>query len=155
MSSTIYFKIVRNLLDEYLSDGTGNSSRPSTTLETLNSYNKEYRFVNPNNVDKCDLLADKSACLKETFGASTPCSFWTYDQKHYTSTAVTEFNLVCGEYAKIQLLQVGVMIGVFIGAIGFGKMSDSMGRSKCLTAALITSFFGMFFAGLAPSKCQK
>ena len=66
---------------------------------------------------------------------------------------VTEFNLVCSEYVKIQFLQVGVMIGVFVGAIGFGKMSDSMGRSKCLTAALITSFFGMLFAALSPSKC--
>ena len=65
---------------------------------------------------------------------------------------MTEFNLVCSDFVKIQFLQVGVMIGVFMGAIGFGKMSDSMGRAKCLTVALITSFFGMLLGGFAPSK---
>ena len=44
------------------------------------------------------------------------------------------------------------MIGVFIGAIGFGSMSDNKGRKPCVMAALITSFFGMLLGAFAPSK---
>ena len=39
-----------------------------------------------------------------------------------------------------------------IGAIGFGKMSDNMGRKPCLGTALLTSFFGMFLGSFAPSE---
>ena len=35
------------------------------------------------------------------------------------------------------MLQVAVMVGVFAGAIGFGWMSDNLGRQKCLCVALI------------------
>ena len=47
------------------------------------------------------------------------------------------------------------MIGVFIGAIGFGSMSDNKGRKPCVMAALITSFFGMLLGAFAPSKNSK
>merc|ERR1719394_517869 len=43
------------------------------------------------------------------------------------------------------------MIGVFIGAIGFGSMSDNKGRKPCVMAALITSFFGMLLGAFAPN----
>ena len=77
---------------------------------------------------------------------------WEYDKIHYQRTAVTEFNLVCGDVFYQQGLQIGVMIGVFIGAIGFGSMSDNKGRKPCVMAALITSFFGMLLGAFAPSK---
>ena len=77
---------------------------------------------------------------------------WEYDKIHYQRTAVTEFNLVCGDVFYQQGLQIGVMIGVFIGAIGFGSMSDNKGRKPCVMVALITSFFGMLLGAFAPSK---
>lgn len=48
------------------------------------------------------------------------------------------------------MLQVGVMLGVFVGAIGFGRMSDTMGRRPCIMWALITCFMGMILSSFAP-----
>lgn len=50
------------------------------------------------------------------------------------------------------MLQVGVMLGVFVGAIGFGRMSDTMGRRPCIMWALITCFMGMILSSFAPGS---
>ena len=57
---------------------------------------------------------------------------------------------MCDKEPKVQLLQVGVMIGVFFGAIGFGRMSDVMGRRPCIMWALITCFCGMLLSSFVP-----
>jgi len=92
-------------------------------------------------------ICDGEGCYSDT----VPCESWEYEQIHYKRTAVTEFNLVCGDVFYQQGLQIGVMIGVFIGAIGFGSMSDTKGRKPCVMTALITAFFGMLLGGFAPN----
>ena len=47
---------------------------------------------------------------------------------------------------------MGVMIGVFFGAVGFGRMSDVMGRRPCIMWALITCFTGMLLSSFVPGN---
>jgi len=65
---------------------------------------------------------------------------------------VTDFGLVCDNVAKVQLLQIGVMMGVFVGAIGFGRMSDVSGRRPCIMWSLITCFTGMLLSSFVPGS---
>jgi len=70
------------------------------------------------------------------------CNEIKFDTTYYSETIATEYGLVCDRYAMVELLQIGVMIGVLIGAIGFGKMSDSIGRRPATLCSWFTCLCG-------------
>ncbi|CAG5109617.1 Oidioi.mRNA.OKI2018_I69.chr2.g4136.t1.cds [Oikopleura dioica] len=82
----------------------------------------------------------------------TACSKWTFNQTYYQKTIVTDFGLVCEDAWKIQIIQIFVMIGVFFGAVVFGKMSDNSGRMRTVTVSLITAFFGLVSCAFVPKS---
>ncbi|XP_078516574.1 solute carrier family 22 member 6-A-like [Lissotriton helveticus] len=62
-----------------------------------------------------------------------PCTDgWTYDTSVFSSTIVTEWDLVCDWRTMRQVAQSIYMAGVLVGAIVFGSLSDRCGRKVSL-----------------------
>ncbi|XP_066300935.1 organic cation transporter protein-like isoform X1 [Branchiostoma lanceolatum] len=62
--------------------------------------------------------------------------YW-YDRSQYHSSIFTEFDLVCDSNELNQFAQSMFMVGVLLGAVGSGQLSDMIGRKK-------TMFIGIF-----------
>ncbi|XP_059186631.1 solute carrier family 22 member 7a [Centropristis striata] len=81
-----------------------------------------------------------------TPGNSTaPCpDGWTYDRSQFTSTTVTEWDLVCDNKKLNQALATYFFLGVTFGAVLFGQLSDKFGRrSVLLVCFLLATSFGV------------
>ncbi|XP_078688676.1 organic cation transporter protein-like [Branchiostoma floridae x Branchiostoma belcheri] len=62
---------------------------------------------------------------------------WWYDRRVYNSSVYMEFNLVCEDEPLNNLAQSLFMVGVLIGSIVFGQLSDSIGRKKTMYLAVL------------------
>ncbi|KAK9391214.1 hypothetical protein NXF25_018544 [Crotalus adamanteus] len=101
---------------------------------------KCWRFVNP----QWWLLAFNSTGWEPTGAEQEPClDGWTYEGTVFTSTIVTEWDLVCDFRSLQQLAQSIYMAGVLVGAIVFGGLSDKFGRK----VLLLWSCFQMAVSG--------
>ncbi|XP_069824399.1 solute carrier family 22 member 6-A-like [Dendropsophus ebraccatus] len=69
---------------------------------------------------------------------------YEYDREEFTSTIITEWDLVCGNKNRRQLAQSLYMAGVLVGAIILGGLSDKYGRR----ALLIWSYLQMSVSGI-------
>ncbi|XP_018409790.1 PREDICTED: solute carrier family 22 member 20-like [Nanorana parkeri] len=58
---------------------------------------------------------------------------WTYDRSVFSSTIVTEWNLVCNHHSLKQIARSIYMTGVLLGALVFGSLADKVGRMEILT----------------------
>ncbi|KAM5138364.1 solute carrier family 22 member 20-like [Mantella aurantiaca] len=58
---------------------------------------------------------------------------WTYDRRIFSSTIVTEWNLVCNRHSRKQIARSIYMAGVLLGALVFGSLADKVGRMEILT----------------------
>ncbi|XP_045150605.1 solute carrier family 22 member 16 [Echinops telfairi] len=75
-----------------------------------------------------------------------PCSDgYIYDQGKWDSTVVTEWDLVCHRGWLAKLIQPVFMLGVLLGAVIFGYLSDRVGRRLILWSTSI----GKFLFGIA------
>ncbi|XP_065409069.1 solute carrier family 22 member 6-A-like [Chrysemys picta bellii] len=73
-----------------------------------------------------------------------PCTEgWTYDRSMFTSTIITEWDLVCNLRKFRQMAQSIYMAGVLLGALVLGGLSDRFGRK----AMLIWSFLQLAVMG--------
>uniref|UniRef100_A0A8C0FYM9 Solute carrier family 22 member 8 n=1 Tax=Chelonoidis abingdonii TaxID=106734 RepID=A0A8C0FYM9_CHEAB len=73
-----------------------------------------------------------------------PCTEgWTYDRSMFTSTIITEWDLVCNLQKFQQMAQSIYMAGVLVGALVLGGLSDRFGRK----AMLIWSFLQLAVMG--------
>nr|XP_033812657.1 solute carrier family 22 member 6-A-like isoform X2 [Geotrypetes seraphini] len=84
------------------------------------------RFIAP----QWQLLAgNKSSVGYET----EPClEGWEYDRSIFTSTIVSEWNLVCDLRSSKEFAQSIFMAGVLVGAFVFGGLADRFGRRSVL-----------------------
>lgn len=57
-------------------------------------------------------------------GAQCPCDDPQYDRSVFTSTMITQWNLICGERWKVGFTQTIFQLGTLIGSILFGMASD-------------------------------
>ncbi|XP_043931318.1 solute carrier family 22 member 6-B-like [Protopterus annectens] len=80
-----------------------------------------------------DLLNMDSAYLNMTSREMVPCKDgWTYDTSEYSSTIVSEWDLVCESRSLKEIAQTVYMSGVLGGGIIFGQLSDRFGRRTVL-----------------------
>ncbi|XP_056384157.1 solute carrier family 22 member 20-like [Hyla sarda] len=68
---------------------------------------------------------------------------WTYDRSIFSSTIVTEWNLVCKQHPWKQVARSIYMTGVLLGALVFGSLADKLGRMEIL----MWSYLQMGIAG--------
>ncbi|XP_035683851.1 organic cation transporter protein-like isoform X1 [Branchiostoma floridae] len=69
---------------------------------------------------------------------------WEYDCTTFTSTIVTEWDLVCSSNWLKQLTTALYMVGVLFGAVVFGDMADRFGRRPAyLLCLLVQLVFGV------------
>ncbi|NXN95222.1 S226A protein, partial [Rhinopomastus cyanomelas] len=88
------------------------------------------RFVAP----QWWLLGDNHSATNGSWGETEPCrDGWSYDRSVFSSTIITEWDLVCSSRGLKQLAQSLYMAGVLVGGIIFGGLSDRFGRRLLLT----------------------
>ncbi|NWT38640.1 S22A7 protein, partial [Chroicocephalus maculipennis] len=77
-----------------------------------------------------------------------PCQHgWAYDHSQFTSTISTQWDLVCEQRGLNQATATFFFIGVTMGAVVFGYLSDRFGRKTMLLLSLVCSVvFGMLSA---------
>ncbi|KAG8438007.1 hypothetical protein GDO86_008625 [Hymenochirus boettgeri] len=103
-----------------------NNEKPMNCLR----YRKDLQFVWENS----------SSLLNHT----EPCEDgWVYDNSVFSSTIITEWDLVCDLRKMRQIAQSIYMAGVLVGAVLLGGMSDRFGRR----ALLIGSYLGIAVFG--------
>ncbi|XP_072319962.1 solute carrier family 22 member 7a [Eucyclogobius newberryi] len=62
---------------------------------------------------------------------------WSYNQTDFTSTTATEWDLVCDDRKRNQVLTTYFFLGVTVGSVIFGHLSDKFGRKSMLLVALV------------------
>lgn len=82
--------------------------------------------------------------------ATVSCDSYIYDDSKYKSSAVIEWSMVCGRAFLRATCDALFMIGVLVGSIVFGQMSDNFGRKPVFFASLVLQvIFGVLVA-IAP-----
>ncbi|XP_040002186.1 solute carrier family 22 member 7a [Xiphias gladius] len=71
---------------------------------------------------------------------TAPCPHgWIYDRSQFSSTTATEWDLVCDAKQLNQALATYFFLGITLGSILFGHLSDRFGRKSMLLLSLISA----------------
>ncbi|XP_049846905.1 organic cation transporter protein-like [Schistocerca gregaria] len=79
-----------------------------------------------------------------------PCSSWEYAPDIFTSTIVTEWDLVCSRKHLADVTQFTFMLGVLLGTVVAGAAADRWGRKKPLMFCIGLQVLASTAAALAP-----
>ncbi|KAM4817260.1 solute carrier family 22 member 7 isoform 3-T3 [Urocitellus parryii] len=72
--------------------------------------------------------------------STVPCSQgWEYDHSEFSSTIATEWDLVCERKGLNRVASTLFFIGVLMGAVVFGYLSDRFGRRRLLLVAYVST----------------
>lgn len=88
--------------------------------------------------------------LVEQNNGSKQCEHFVYDKTLYMNSAVTEWNLVCSRSLLGATSDSIFMLGVLLGSIIFGQLSDKYGRKPTFFASLVIQVIFGVIAGVAP-----
>ncbi|XP_042316696.1 solute carrier family 22 member 7-like [Sceloporus undulatus] len=93
------------------------------------------------------LLANSSLKLDNTTSVQNCQQGRIYNSEQYVSTTATEWDLVCEKKGLNQAIATFFFVGVTLGSVLFGYMSDRFGRRRMLLVSFfITLFFGAMSA---------
>ncbi|XP_077290795.1 organic cation transporter 1-like [Arctopsyche grandis] len=79
-----------------------------------------------------------------------PCAEFEFDRSVFTSTIVSEWNLVCTKQYFVELTQMSFMAGMLFGYILFGILADKYGRRKPLIIAIVIQAIACFLSTFSP-----
>ncbi|CAK1546857.1 unnamed protein product [Leptosia nina] len=106
-------------------------------------------FLTPKLTFRCAEFGDASHQIVENSTCYSDCSKYVYDATPFESTIVTEWDLVCERGWLASFTQMVLQLGILIGSVLFGFLSDRYGRKiTFLTSitALILLGFGIPFS---------
>uniref|UniRef100_UPI00358F6C19 steroid transmembrane transporter SLC22A24-like isoform X4 n=1 Tax=Myxine glutinosa TaxID=7769 RepID=UPI00358F6C19 len=107
------------------------------------------RYVRP----QWQLLLNDSADVPDDVETEGCVDGWEYDTSEFSSTIVTEWDLVCRNRPLKQMTQSVFMGGVLVGALIFGGLADKYGRRNmiliCDFLAAITGICTSFAPNIA------
>lgn len=78
------------------------------------------------------------------------CDQWIYDTSKYKSSTVMEWDMVCDKSWLTATSDALFMVGVLLGSIIFGHLSDKLGRKPVFFASLVIQVIFGVLAALAP-----
>ncbi|XP_055907603.1 organic cation transporter protein-like [Eupeodes corollae] len=78
------------------------------------------------------------------------CDKYVYDRSTWKNSAVTEWNMVCGRSFLSATSDSLFMLGVLLGSIIFGQMSDKYGRKPIFFASLVIQLIFGVLAAVSP-----
>ncbi|XP_043199199.1 organic cation transporter protein-like isoform X1 [Amphibalanus amphitrite] len=138
---------------------------PSCENATSATYNAWFlNFTTPRDADQTDPAFPWSEC--QTFQSSVKgqcnasafdeektegCTQWVYDKSIMENTIVSEFDLSCGEDWLVDLANSLYMVGMLLGSLGFGYISDRFGRKIALMSALLLFGTASTITAFAPN----
>lgn len=79
-----------------------------------------------------------------------PCDSYIFDNSKFTSSTVMEWTMICGRAWLRATSDALFMLGVLLGSIIFGQMSDNYGRKPVFFASLVLQVIFGVLAGIAP-----
>ncbi|XP_038198905.1 solute carrier family 22 member 7 isoform X2 [Arvicola amphibius] len=109
--------------------------------ETDGSFSSCLRFAHPKALPNTT-LATEAHTSGEPEGEPTtvPCSQgWEYDRSEFSSTIATEWDLVCEQRGLNKITSTCFFVGVLLGAVVYGHLSDRFGRRQLLLVAYVSS----------------
>ncbi|XP_014247403.1 organic cation transporter protein isoform X2 [Cimex lectularius] len=78
------------------------------------------------------------------------CSEWVYDNSIYKGTTVTQWDLVCDKAWLRATSDALLMVGVMLGSIIFGDLSDRVGRRPIFFISLVLQVVFGILVAIAP-----
>lgn len=83
-----------------------------------------------------------------SISSAKPCSNWVFDNSTFTSTIVTEWQLVCSRRYLLSLAQALVMFGGLVGSIITSQLGDIIGRKPVFMVAIVLFVSDAYVAAL-------
>ncbi|CAH7215740.1 solute carrier family 22 member 7 [Phodopus roborovskii] len=105
------------------------------------SFSSCLRFAHPHALHNATLGAEVHSSGEPEGELSTvPCSRgWEYDRSEFSSTIATEWDLVCEQRGLNKITSTCFFIGMILGAVVYGYLSDRFGRRRLLLVAYVSS----------------
>uniref|UniRef100_A0A069DW20 Putative synaptic vesicle transporter svop n=1 Tax=Panstrongylus megistus TaxID=65343 RepID=A0A069DW20_9HEMI len=82
--------------------------------------------------------------------STVTCSSWLYDKSIYESTISVEWDLVCDRAWLRAISDSLLMLGVMLGSIIFGALSDRLGRRPIFFISLVLQVIFGVLVGISP-----
>lgn len=119
------------------------SELPNASYELpISILNESYQF---------DAVQKKySSCSLLENGREAPCDSYIYDYSKYESSIVIEWNIVCNRAYLTAIGDAIFMLGVLVGSIVFGDLSDRCGRRIIFFISLVIQVVFGVLVSIAP-----
>lgn len=110
---------------------------------------------NPWGTAQCDVYTNRMVenyeQLTTPSNETQSCGKWVYDTSVFTSTYVTEENLVCDDLPLKSHANSIYMAGLLVGSIFYGLLSDWKGRKPAIMVALVVQCASATGTAFAPN----